>query len=148
MAELHPLFAHFPIAMYVSAFLLELFSIFIKKIPKYISLSMVYIGAIMGIFAALSGSKAFYFADKIPLIIEPLGSHETAGNILTWSGLIGAFILLYCQLKQSSILLLKLIIIGSLAVGSVYTGLSGSKLVREFGAGTNLVGNYFVPLDR
>lgn len=109
---------------------------------------MVYIGAIMGIFSALSGNKAFYFADKIPLIIEPLNSHENAGNILTWFGLIGAFILLYYQLKQSSILLLKWIIIGSLAIGSVYTGLSGSKLVREFGAGTKLVGNYFAPLDR
>ena len=53
--NLHPFFAHFPIALICLIGVLELLRIFIKKIPSFISLIILFISTIMSFLSVQSG---------------------------------------------------------------------------------------------
>jgi len=139
MPEIHPFLVHYPIALYTSALFIEIIRIRFKNIPDFISILLVIIAAVSGLFSGLSGDIASRNAAAIPGIADTLEKHETAGNIMVWLGLIFAFILTIWKLKGKTSGVIKWFFLIVLAAGIIITGYYGGCLVENFGAGTRLI---------
>ncbi len=139
IADLHPFFVHFPVALYSAALVIEITRLFKKDIPNYFSVALICGGAVMGLISGLSGDLASREAERIAGITSTLNNHEFAGNLMVWIGLISGFILLLVQLKNKTMPTLRWIIILALFAGVIITAFWGSQLVQEFGAGTAII---------
>ncbi len=80
IANVHPLFVHFPIALLTTFFCLELAAFFLKKeIVKIISSALLYLGTISAFLTVLAG---FIAANSIPHggnVHEIMENHEHIG---------------------------------------------------------------------
>ncbi|MBT5530192.1 MAG: hypothetical protein HOK35_13610 [Cytophagia bacterium] len=139
MAELHPFFIHYPIALYTTALIIEIIKLRFKSIPEYFSLILIVLGAFSSLFASFSGDLSLNESKNIPGISDDLSRHELLGNILTWIGIISAFTMVYLHLKKEQIIWLKWIILITLSIGILVTGYFGGQLVVDYGAGTKLI---------
>ena len=139
MADLHPFFIHYPIALYTTALIIEIIKLRFKSIPDYFSLILIVLGAFSSLFASLSGDLSLNESVNIPGISDDLSRHELLGNILTWLGIISTFTMVYLHLNKKQIIWLKWIVIIALSIGVLVTGYFGGQLVNDYGAGTKLI---------
>ena len=127
--NLHPFFAHFPIALICLIGVLELLRIFIKKIPSFISLIILFISTIMSFLSVQSGEieKKSITDTKILKIIE---NHENLGDIVMWYSIILSIIWLFLFLKKYDNQILKLFLISILIALVIKTALLGGEMVH------------------
>tara|TARA_B100000029_G_C17583898_1_gene960526 strand:+ start:1223 stop:1663 length:441 start_codon:yes stop_codon:yes gene_type:complete len=139
MTDFHPFFVHFPVALFVTAGIIELMMWLFPKLPKQPTLPLFLIASLFSIPAALTGNAAEFEAGKITGIGQLLENHEIAGNFVTFLGITFSFFFVYMKLKfpKRSICKLRRVILLLMAVIVLYTGYLGGSLVQKFGAGVN-----------
>ena len=141
MTDFHPFIVHFPVALFVTAALMELMMWVFPLCPRQNTLTIFLLAALFSIVAALTGNAAEFEAGRIPGIDLTLISHEQAGNFVTFSGIGFSFFLVYMKFKfpSKSLDILRRVIFLLMAVVVLYTGYLGGSMVQKFGAGTKPV---------
>ena len=131
MPEYHLFFVHFPIALYPTALFIEALRYQFRSIPEYVSTILVIIGAIMGIFAGLSGDFAANIFINQTGNSEAISNHESFGNITVWVGLLSAFVLLIMNLRKQGSIFVKWIVLFFLVILVLFTGFLGGNFIQE-----------------
>ena len=139
--DLHPFFVHFPISLFLFALLLELIHYKINWIHPNVSLLVFVFASILSIPTAFTGNSAEFDAGKIYGIYLLLESHESAGTLVTISGILFSFLLIFFKLKfpTKSLSIMRKSIFLLMSIMVLYTGYLGGKMVHEFGAGTKII---------
>ena len=138
MIDFHPFFVHFPIALFVTAGLMELLIWLFPSLPKQNTLLLFIVASLFSIPAAVTGNSAELIASNFEGIYPTLNNHRIAANFITFFGIGFSFFLIFMKLKfpNKSILTLQRVILLLMSVAVIYTGYLGSTLVQKFGAGT------------
>lgn len=134
---LHPLIVHFPIALLVTATVIEIVNLFLKKdyLGKASTILFV-VGVVTGVASYMSGEPAEEFAEQkwgegIESTVE---LHETMAAVsLVIFGIIAALKLFGRKLKMNAKLIVGLVVLLGIAGSSTlaYTGHLGGKMVYE-----------------
>jgi uncharacterized membrane protein len=138
VAELHPAFVHFPVALTITGLLFYLLGY--AKWPEFQRLALILL-AFAFLFSFLSvftGEKAAEVAKKIPTIEQALEKHEELGEWTRWVLGLAFIVGILSQrvFKGSQTLAALFFLTYLLAAGFVgYTGYLGGELVLEHGAG-------------
>lgn len=151
---LHPLVVHFPIALLLTATVIEIVNLFLKK--DYLGKSstvLFVVGVVTGIVSYISGDPAEEFAEQKwgDVIETTVELHETMALIsLIIFGVIAVLKLFGKKLKLNTNLILALVVILGIAGSSTlaYTGHLGGKMVYEsdtLSQGQTDTGNYESP---
>ncbi|NQV14761.1 hypothetical protein HQ531_04825 [bacterium] len=139
MAEFHPFFVHFPIALIMVAVLFDVFgTIKNQKQSRYVAFILQALGGLSAILAAFSGNLAESgFRKQVALteaITNSFNAHISMGNITVWLILLlvafRTFAILEKKTWAQSGWLFPIIGVG-LAVLVLWTGLLGGKLSRD-----------------
>lgn len=145
LAELHPVFIHFPIVLFFAFFILEFLNLFYQEnIIDGINFITLIAGILFSVVAVLTGNQAK--ALVIPLLnvkqaelAEILDLHETAATLSLWifTGIFFLKYYLYAKRKFSIRWKIFITIMAFIGIVTIFeTGLLGGKLVYEFGVGT------------
>ena len=139
--EFHPFFVHFPISLFLIAFLLEISHNKIDWLHANVPLLIFVFASILSIPTAFTGNSAKIDVGKIYGIFFLLESHDSAGTIVTISGILFSFLLIFFKLKfpTKSLSIMKKSIFILMSIMVLYTGYLGGKMVHEFGAGTKII---------
>lgn len=150
--SLHPIFVHFPIALFLAYTFLEITGIIFKNEAFTKSAYLVLMLALIGAIAAvLTGDQAAQAAERLSDMLEdtdiniPLGAidkHEEYANITLWYIAGNAALRTYLLIKKKFTGWLKYSFILLTLAGSflIYqTALLGGKLVYRHGVGTDLL---------
>ncbi len=147
LANLHPKFVHFSIALFSTYILLEIVYFIIPKdwLNKTVQIILL-LGVFFTIGTVLTGNQAEQSVSevidkKLPYIKEVLEEHEDYGTLVLWFfAAVGVFrTSLFLKKKinrKMQIVLVFLALIGSYLVFE--TGEYGGKLVYDYGVGTEL----------
>jgi len=134
---LHPLIVHFPIALLVTATVIEIVNLFLKKdyLGKTTTILFV-VGVVTGIASYMSGDPAEEFAEQKwgEVIESTVELHETMALVsLIIFGIIAAIKLFGKKLKLNAHLIVALAVLLGIAGSSTlaYTGHLGGKMVYE-----------------
>ena len=137
MQAIHPLLVHFPIALLLTATLLDVAALLLKRPQLHrVSLWNLCLGSIAAALTVLSGRAAAEVAKHSFEIWQVMERHEHLGYItLTLSLLLCAWRLWKRDLLSTKtrlvVILLSLLMTASLALGAHL----GGRLVYEFGVG-------------
>lgn len=91
LGRLHPSVVHFPIAMFIGAFFVELFGLWRRqKSYQHVAYVMLVVGALGAVIAAFLGwfAGGFYLTDRNPI----LATHRWLGTTIALAGLAIVFI--------------------------------------------------------
>ncbi|MGD9897928.1 MAG: DUF2231 domain-containing protein [Calditrichaceae bacterium] len=139
----HPQVVHFPIALFLTAVLAELFSLFWQKsFFSKVSLLLLILGSVTAFMAVITGEAAAETARQINGIETLLQAHQNAGEMAAWYFLVLTIIKTGLLMFGKDILPWRLIVSIGLIIGAVLiyrTGLFGGQLVYEKGAGVKPV---------
>lgn len=147
LANLHPKFVHFSIALFSTYILLEIIYLIFPKdwLNKTVQIILL-LGIIFTVGTVLTGNQAEQnvedvLENKLPHVKEILEEHEDYGTLVLWFfAAIGVFrTLLFIKKKinrKMQIVLVFLALFGSYLV--LETGEYGGKLVYDHGVGTEL----------
>ncbi len=133
---LHPKFVHFPIALFLTAWSLDLLSWLLKKESMYKAAMNVYvIAAFFSVLALLTG---LYEANRLHLGHPVLYAHRNYGIALTAAALVNLAIVVLFQ-KSNPKAARVIFTCGCLivAVLVIAAGFLGGKLVYEYGIGVS-----------
>lgn len=151
LAELHPVFVHFPIALTFTG--LICFLLGYAKWPAFQRLSLVLLGFafLFSFLSVFTGEEAGEIAKKIPGIENSLEKHEEFGEWTRW--VLGfAFIIGIASqvgLLKSRVLAALFFLSYLFAAGFVgYTGYLGGELVLEHGAGFRGILSFSPPVEK
>ena len=127
--DFHPFFSHFPIALICLIGIIELLRLFVKKIPSFISLIILFISTVMSFFSVQSGQieKSVIQDNQTLKIIE---NHESFGDIVMWYSIALLIIWFILFLKKDDNQMLKLFLIFILIALVIQTALLGGELVH------------------
>lgn len=139
MAELHPFFVHFPIALVLVAFVFDAYAAIGKQEDFHKTAFILQImSALAALPTAFSGNLAetAVRADESlsATILESLDRHTTMGNLLVWVILIFVAVRVFAVLEKKDWALSGWVFPGLgllLAIFTVITGLVGGELSRE-----------------
>jgi uncharacterized membrane protein len=138
----HPYLVHFPIALFVAAFLLHGLQLWRPKwFSRTIGLWLLGLGALTGFWTSLTGDKAAALAQQQPLVpkaVALLNQHTQWATLTSWGGLALFILWLYFFLKDREnrrVDVVALALLGLLAVGVMITSYLGSQLVFTQGVG-------------
>jgi len=147
LAKLHPIIVHFPIAVFVLYCLSEIAALILKKdwLSK-ITMPLLSIGVIFSVFGALTGNQAFSVVKpmlnhKQSIIEKIILEHERYATITLWYFLLLLALKFYLHVKKKQTQNWKtaFCILSLIGIYFVYkTGELGSKLVYDYGVGTQL----------
>lgn len=139
--DFHPFLVHFPISLFLFALLLELIHHKLNWIHPNVPLLIFVIASILSIPTAFTGNSAGIDAGKISGIFILLKSHESAGTLVTISGILFSFLLIFFKLKfpTKSLSNMRKSIFLLMSIMVLYTGYLGGEMVHEFGAGTKII---------
>ena len=139
--DFHPFFVHFPISLFLFALLLELIHYKINWIHPNVPLFIFVFASILSIPTAFTGNSAEFDAGKINGIFLLLESHESAGTLVTISGILFSILLIFFKLKfpTKSLSIMRKSIFLLMSIMVLYTGYLGGEMVHEFGAGTKII---------
>lgn len=130
--HLHPLIIHFPIALFVSAFIFEILSLVLKKELFHKTALCNYIFGVLGACAAVAA--ALLDGEFLKHII--FYQHRTLGYATAGFGVLSLIILLLAKKKSKKFFRILFFLILLLTTGLVSaTGFYGGKLVYEYGIG-------------
>jgi len=137
--DFHPFFVHFPISLFFTAFLLELFKTKVLWIHNNIPIFLFALASFFTIPSSFTGDSAEIEARQIIGISDVLSNHEKVATIVTITAIFFSFLLIFIDLKypSKSINKLKKTIFLLMTLMVFYTGFLGGKMVQEFGAGVN-----------
>ena len=146
LSELHPFSVHFPIAIFVLHFFIELVLLFYSNsILKKTSLWILSFGILTAVLSVITGNQAFqYLTNNHELQSNTLSlieRHEYFATLSLWYFLAVLIIQYYLFIKRKWDSNLKYVLIIIIFAG-VYlillTGNIGGDLVYELGLGTKL----------
>ncbi|MGD8778108.1 MAG: DUF2231 domain-containing protein [Ignavibacteria bacterium] len=144
LTGLHPLFVHFPIALYIIYVLFEITGLFYKenhftKAAQY----LLFITLITDVMSALTGNQATGTADHLSMgRSSEIKEHESTANIFIWFVVFLFVGRTYLLLKKKLIKKYKIVITVVSLIGLLLvfeTADHGGKLVYKFGVGTDLM---------
>jgi len=107
MAELHPFFVHFPIALLVTAVLFDLWGV-IREVDtaRQTALTLQIMAAVSALLAALSGHGALQIVQQqehlAAGVAHALDVHTSLGNVAVWVIMIVVFGRGWALLEQKS----------------------------------------------
>lgn len=146
MGSLHPQVTHFPIALIITAFLLQIIVV-VKPtwLNRSTSIWLLGLAAAFSIVSALSGQDAANTALRVTELSEStrllLGRHQRLATFTLWGSLVtlilwmGLF-LRYPANRRVDVMALGLLFI--LSVSVAVTGFLGGELVLSHGVGVTL----------
>lgn len=140
MQNLHPLFVHFPIALLVTAVVLEiLFALTHRPLADSLGRWLLYLGALAAGLASLSGWLAFQSVAPVREAAGPLVEHRTFGFLTLGTAALLAF-WRWGTASGGGPRPRPLFLAGMLGLGAlVYLAAhEGGELVYEHGVGTEL----------
>jgi len=145
LSSLHPVFVHFPIAVFFLYIIFELLGIFDDKYSKA-ALVLLLFGVLTGLATVLTGNQAaeaLFKSSQIGKNIprELIESHENYATLTLWFFFALAALRIYLVVKKKFNKKMKIIILFLAILGYVFvfeTGERGGKLVYDFGAGTRI----------
>lgn len=138
--NVHPMLVHFPIAIFITAIMLDFVQLFLKKDWIHLSVTALFVfAALVALIAYLSGKQA------IDMVSVPMRAELTAGNHSDW----GLYTMLYFSAfaivrgflfwkewdkkRMVAILLFCGGVAGAALIGK--TADLGAKLVYKYGVG-------------
>ena len=136
LSHLHPLTVHFPIALIVTGFFLEVLSLFCKKNKLILSKTAFYLlilGTLGAVAAYLTGAVFTEELKGKAGEIEEL--HEHLALITMIVMVIASALKIFIMIKKNENSILKWIVFGLYFIGFVFvgiTGLYGGTLVYNF----------------
>lgn len=130
----HPMVVHFPIALFISAFGMEILSIMTKKESFHQTALQLYcLAALAAPFAVLTGLRE---ADELHLRHPVLDLHKTFGLLTMGLSLLSLPTLWLLKKKKKPYYRMVFFVFLLLVVSLVsLTGFNGGRLVYEYGVG-------------
>ncbi|MGD9489349.1 MAG: DUF2231 domain-containing protein [Calditrichaceae bacterium] len=139
----HAQVVHFPVALFLTAVLVELMSLFWQKsFFSKVSLLLLILGSVTAFWALITGDTAAEAVRHIDGIEPLLSTHQNAGKLAAWYFLFLTVFKTGLMKLGKDLLPWRLIVSMGLIFGAVLiyrTGLFGGKLVYERGAGVKPV---------
>lgn len=139
--HIHAMLIHFPIALLVVGFLVEIVAFIIKKeFYKNLSFFLLLVGALGAIAAYVSGSYAGEGIEDGPLKV-PMEMHEDAALVTLWLAIITALFkvsFFFYKGTQPWTKWLGVILFACLIGSVARTGYLGGQLVYSHGAGVEI----------
>jgi uncharacterized membrane protein len=147
LAELHPFFVHFPIALFVFYAMIEIWSAFSKK-ELFGKTAMILLFAVVvtAVLAALTGNQAEAAAaeivnESVAFPKEMIEQHESFATYSIWFFIFLLALRFYFFIKKKlsgniKYLFAVLAIVGCILI--LITGKLGGDLVYKYGVGTPL----------
>jgi len=135
-SDFHPMIVHFPIALIITGFLADVFSLFLRS-EKCLSKAGFYL-MVLGALAAIAAWTTGQLFTNEPAqgeILSVFEKHETGAIITMILMIIGAGLRIYLvrSKKEDTSLKWVVFIIYLLAVGTVsFTGLMGGTMVYKY----------------
>ncbi len=138
IAELHPFFVHFPVALVTVAALFDITGVvFNKRFFAKMGFAILLVAATTVIIVGLSGYAAEADLEKnvqiLAAVADNLSLHATAGNLSVWLIVALGFFRLWAVLERKSWAFEGWFFPGLaflLTIWVIYTGLLGSELTR------------------
>tara|TARA_B100001559_G_scaffold155360_1_gene130340 strand:- start:27 stop:473 length:447 start_codon:yes stop_codon:yes gene_type:complete len=140
----HPLLIHFPIGFIFSALVLQ--TIYILKPNWACKIGGIWLtgfAAIFSLLASITGQIEYKKALSMNYsseIMKTLETHQTMGNIFTWTIIIFAIVwinLFFRKMDDRRIDVFALAVLLFLSIGAILTSYYGGTLVWEYGVGIN-----------
>tara|TARA_Y100000768_G_scaffold317870_1_gene253190 strand:+ start:424 stop:840 length:417 start_codon:yes stop_codon:yes gene_type:complete len=129
--DFHYFFTHFPIALICLIGVIELLRLFIKTIPPFMSLIILFISTAMSFLSVQSGQiEKSKIADQN--LLRVIEKHEIFGNLVMWYSIVLLFIWFLLHLKKNDNKILKLFLIFILIIIVIQTGFLGGELVHKY----------------
>lgn len=139
----HPQVVHFPITLFLTAALVELFSlVWQKSFFSKVSLLLLILGSVTAFVSVITGDAAAETARQIEGIKPLLNAHRDAGKLAAWYFLFLTVLKAGLLVFGKDLLPWRLIVSAGLILGAVFiyrTGLYGGQLVYDRGAGVKPV---------
>ena len=143
LAELHPKFVHFPVALFLTFALFEFLGTVLKKdYLKKAAHLILFLGVIGSVLAVLSGKQAAALNPNWTEASSALvNEHASFANITMWYFVGLLIVKTYLVLKKKMNLTFNYIILALALIGCYFvyeTSEHGGLLVTKFGIGTEL----------
>jgi len=145
LSSLHPVFIHFPIAIFLLYILFEFLGLFRENYSKT-AFILLLLGLVFGIFAVLTGNQAaevllktLQIGKNVPK--ELIEEHENYATLTLWFYFALAALRIYFVVNHKFNKKMKIIILFCAIVGYIFvfeTAEHGGKLVYNYGAGTKI----------
>jgi len=136
MVPWHPSIVHFPIALAVTAAIFQLLALGAGKSQFTVSaITVLVMGAVMAVAAAITGTAQAETAKLLPGIEAAIERHELLGTLGTAAMLALGVSAFYLHMKNRLPPRLFLAALTALAVLMLVTGHWGGQLVYIYGAG-------------
>ena len=138
ISHLHPLMVHFPIALLITGFFLEVLSLFFNKKEPSLSKAAFYLmllGTLGAIFAFLSGE---FFTEELEGKageIEEL--HEIFAKITMYTMIVASVLRILLLIRKKENTAWKWVVFSLFFIGTVFVGITGLY-------GGTLVYNYII----
>ncbi len=151
MPNLHPMVVHFPIALLMVAFAVDVIALFFRKIsflPRMVTILYV-LGALGTVGAVISGEEATETVEVVGQASSILADHEDVGEIVMY------FFLVYAALRVALwwfsfriVFWIPLTVIGAIGLIPLYQASSfGGRLVYEKGVGVAMVDSLSLEIE-
>ena len=134
--HLHPMFVHFPVALFISAFIFEVFSLLLKKeFLHTAALGMYFFAALSTPLTAYTG---LWEAERLNLHHPVLDIHRTFALITMYVSFLSLFLIgsarsLPVKVYRTIFFICSLLMVVTVAI----TAYNGGRMVYEYGAGIN-----------
>lgn len=132
MINLHPLIVHFPIALFLTSFLLDVVGVIFSKEnfkrAGFYNLALAFLGALTAVY---SGGIAEHDAQKLGVAPHIIHSHENFAYISLWA-IIGIFLFrtIFAKTTIKKLRLLYLLVALAGVVLISLTGYYGGEIVK------------------
>jgi uncharacterized membrane protein len=149
LANHHPQVVHFPIVLFISYFVFELFGVLLKKEYLHTAAYIILIGGVVtSMMAVLTGNQAQTVAEALlnkenSYLKDLINNHQIMATITVWYFFAMLVLRTYLIVKEKFSVKMKyaLIVLGLIGTCLVYaTGNIGGSLVFKHGIGTQLFG--------
>jgi uncharacterized membrane protein len=140
MLNYHPLFVHFPIALWLAALLYEALSVWRARDDWHrTAIRLLYLGTLGGFVAAASGWLAQSSVPELPHVQDVLEVHETI-MLITTSLALALCILCFAKRGDFTAGLRRIFLAGliALAILTVVGADRGGQLVYQYATSVNL----------
>lgn len=151
MPNLHPMVVHFPIALIISAFALDVVALFFRRISLLPRMSTILyvLGALGAVGSVVSGEAAVETVAVTGQASSILANHEDVGEIVMYYFLIYAVLRLALWWFSFRLTFwVPLTVIGAIGLIPLYQASSfGGRLVYEQGVGVAMVDSMAIELE-